>query len=71
VLNSVPFNQSWSANFITTGKGTQIAVVIPTYKARNQNLEVINGIGHEVARITETNNDRWYGMRYCKALSDI
>ena len=34
-----------------TRKGTQVAVVIPTYKARNHILAVINGIGPEVARI--------------------
>jgi len=34
-----------------THNGILIAVVIPTYKARNHILEVINGIGPEVARI--------------------
>ena len=34
-----------------TRKGTEIAVVIPTYKARNHILGVVNEIGPEVARI--------------------
>lgn len=36
---------------VDTHLGIEIAVVIPTYKARNHILEVINEIGPEVARI--------------------
>ena len=36
---------------VDTHKVTEIAVVIPTYKARNHILGVINEIGPEVARI--------------------